>query len=333
MGLNRFAKGFFDPLIELYRPVPPLAWAPLIISVLGIDNTGKILSPPEQVATSLAANHAYQITDRSGAVLQNDGITLTTVQVDPLSGKAGITPLTQAGELNYHNVTAMRSYEAKDGKVSVGDKTYDIQEVTDKGEHVRYNLVDGDTIDVLIDLGFGLTKKERVRVAGIDTPESRTRNLYEKYLGLEAKAYLEEQLLEDDITIKTEKDGKYGRMLGWLYRKGETISIQERMIKSGYSESKNVRDVLSYLSDLKEARSKGIDILKQRDIRIQALKKEREENPIKVLKLSNKSTNKRDKIAGNTLHFKAPKISIENTKEKSGAANQPLYSTSFMSEK
>ena len=48
------------------------------------------------------------------------------------------------------------------------------------------------------------------------------------------------------------------------------------MIKSGYSESKNVRDVLLYLSDLKEARSKGIDILKQRDIRIQALKKERE---------------------------------------------------------
>ena len=42
MGLNRFAKGFFDPLIELYRPVPPLAWAPLVISVLGIDNLGKV---------------------------------------------------------------------------------------------------------------------------------------------------------------------------------------------------------------------------------------------------------------------------------------------------
>ena len=42
IGLNRFAKGFFDPLIELYRPVPPLAWAPLVISVLGIDNTGKV---------------------------------------------------------------------------------------------------------------------------------------------------------------------------------------------------------------------------------------------------------------------------------------------------
>jgi endonuclease YncB( thermonuclease family) len=95
-------------------------------------------------------------------------------------------------------------------------------------------VVDGDTIDVLIDLGFGLTKKERVRVAGIDTPESRTRDPYEKYLGKEASAYLEEQLIEDNIIIKTEKDGKYGRMLGWLYREGEEISIQERMINKGY---------------------------------------------------------------------------------------------------
>ena len=42
MGLNRFAKGFFDPLVELYRPVPPLAWAPLVITVFGIDNLGKV---------------------------------------------------------------------------------------------------------------------------------------------------------------------------------------------------------------------------------------------------------------------------------------------------
>ena len=42
MGLNRFAKGFFDPLVELYRPVPPLAWAPLVITVFGIDNVGKV---------------------------------------------------------------------------------------------------------------------------------------------------------------------------------------------------------------------------------------------------------------------------------------------------
>mgnify|MGYP003131319246 CR=1 FL=1 len=95
-------------------------------------------------------------------------------------------------------------------------------------------VVDGDTIDVLIDLGFGLTKKERVRVAGIDTPESRTKNLYEKYLGKEASAYLEEELMFENIIIKTEKDGKYGRMLGWLYKEGEDISIQERMINKGY---------------------------------------------------------------------------------------------------
>ena len=115
-------------------------------------------------------------------------------------------------------------------------------------------VVDGDTIDVLIDLGFGLTKKERVRVAGIDTPESRTRNLYEKYLGKEAAAYLEEQLLEDDITIKTEKDGKYGRMLGWLYRKGETISIQERMINKGYGWSYDGGTKEKTFAELREKR-------------------------------------------------------------------------------
>ena len=55
-------------------------------------------------------------------------------------------------------------------------------------------VVDGDTIDVVIDLGFDLTKKERIRLAGIDTPESRTRNLEEKKMGLEAKEYLQNKL-------------------------------------------------------------------------------------------------------------------------------------------
>tara|TARA_B100001093_G_scaffold229899_1_gene220412 strand:- start:989 stop:1429 length:441 start_codon:yes stop_codon:yes gene_type:complete len=104
--------------------------------------------------------------------------------------------------------------------------TYKVKEIV--------RVVDGDTVDILVDLGFGLTKKERVRVAGIDTPESRTRNLYEKYLGKEAAAYLEEALMFENIIIKTEKDGKYGRMLGWLYKEGEDISIQERMINKGY---------------------------------------------------------------------------------------------------
>ena len=103
--------------------------------------------------------------------------------------------------------------------------TYKVKEIN--------RVVDGDTVDITIDLGFGLTKKERVRVAGIDTPESRTRDLYEKKLGKEAAAYLQSRL-HGDIIIKTEKDGKYGRMLGWLYKEGEELSIQEDMINRGY---------------------------------------------------------------------------------------------------
>ncbi len=86
-------------------------------------------------------------------------------------------------------------------------------------------VVDGDTIDVVIDLGFDLSKKERVRVAGVDTPEKRTRDLEEKALGLDATNWLKDKLEsaisgEDDLVIRTELDGgfgKYGRLLGWLY--------------------------------------------------------------------------------------------------------------------
>jgi micrococcal nuclease len=98
-------------------------------------------------------------------------------------------------------------------------------------------VVDGDTVDVEIDLGFSLTKKERVRLAGIDTPESRTRNLVEKEYGLEAKAYLED-LLENsqNLIVKTEKDGKYGRMLGWFFENEFSIySINQKMIDEGYA--------------------------------------------------------------------------------------------------
>ena len=116
-------------------------------------------------------------------------------------------------------------------------------------------VVDGDTIDVLIDLGFGLLKKERVRVAGIDTPESRTRDLYEKKLGKEAAAYLKDQLT-GKITIKTEKDGKYGRMLGWLYKEGQDISIQEDMINRGYGWSYDGGTKLKTFEQLKELRQK-----------------------------------------------------------------------------
>ena len=104
-------------------------------------------------------------------------------------------------------------------------------------------VVDGDTIDVTIDLGFDLYKKERVRVAGIDTPEKRTRDLEEKALGIDATNYLKKKLEDtiagdDELTIRTELKGgmgKYGRLLGWLYVGESDVSINEQMIDEGYA--------------------------------------------------------------------------------------------------
>ena len=104
-------------------------------------------------------------------------------------------------------------------------------------------VVDGDTIDVTIDLGFDLYKKERVRVAGVDTPEKRTRNLEEKELGIDATNWLKEKLDsaiagDDELTIRTELSGgvgKYGRLLGWLYIGDGDVSLNEEMITEGYA--------------------------------------------------------------------------------------------------
>ena len=112
-------------------------------------------------------------------------------------------------------------------------------------------VVDGDTVDVIIDLGFDLSKKERVRLAGIDTPESRTRNAEEKVFGLEAKAYLTERLEgAENLIVKTEKDGKYGRMLDWFYSNKSENSINNEMIANGYAweydggkKEKNLQDL------------------------------------------------------------------------------------------
>ena len=87
-------------------------------------------------------------------------------------------------------------------------------------------VIDGDTVDVILDLGFGLFKKERVRIAGVDTPEKRTRNLKEKKLGYDATHFAEQWFSEGDIRIRTEKDGKYGRMLGWCYKGDECFNHQ-----------------------------------------------------------------------------------------------------------
>ena len=104
-------------------------------------------------------------------------------------------------------------------------------------------VVDGDTIDVVIDLGFDIYKHERVRIAGIDTPEKRTRDLEEKKLGIDAtnwmKATLEDTINgEHELTIRTELKGgvgKYCRLLGWLYVGDEEKSLNEQMIDEGYA--------------------------------------------------------------------------------------------------
>jgi micrococcal nuclease len=104
-------------------------------------------------------------------------------------------------------------------------------------------VVDGDTIDVTIDLGFDLYKKERVRVAGVDTPEKRTKDDEEKALGYDATHWLEEKLNgaitgDDDLVIRTELVGgmgKYGRLLGWLYIGDAEVSLNEQMIEEGYA--------------------------------------------------------------------------------------------------
>ena len=104
-------------------------------------------------------------------------------------------------------------------------------------------VLDGDTIDVTIDLGFDLYKKERVRVAGVDTPEKRTRNLEEKELGVDATNWLKKELEDvlagdDELIVRTELHGgvgKYGRLLGWLYVGDEELSLNEQMITQGYA--------------------------------------------------------------------------------------------------
>ena len=104
-------------------------------------------------------------------------------------------------------------------------------------------VVDGDTIDLTIDLGFDLYKKERVRVTGVVTPEKRTRDLEEKELGIDATNWVKDKLEsaikgDDDLIIRTELDGgvgKYGRLLGWLYIGDADVSLNEQMIDEGYA--------------------------------------------------------------------------------------------------
>ena len=123
------------------------------------------------------------------------------------------------------------------------------------------NVVDGDTIDVLIDLGFDILFQSRVRLAGIDTPESRTKDIAEKALGLESKEYLKKSLKDaKSVVIKTEKmdsSEKYGRILGWVYVNGDTESLNDKMINDGYAWGYMGDTKVKDFDALKKARAKS----------------------------------------------------------------------------
>ena len=100
-------------------------------------------------------------------------------------------------------------------------------------------VVDGDTIDADIDLGFSISLEKRIRLAGVDTPESRTTDLKEKAMGLESKEWLKKKLEgAKDIIIKTElpdSTEKYGRIIGHLFINGQETSLNNQMINDGYA--------------------------------------------------------------------------------------------------
>ncbi len=97
--------------------------------------------------------------------------------------------------------------------------------------------VDGDTADAWIDCGFNISVKKRIRFMGVDTWESRTRDLDEKKLGLKAKAYTLEMLSRNDgkFTVKSHGVGKYGRLLGEIFIDGEDKSLNDLLIENGHA--------------------------------------------------------------------------------------------------
>jgi len=100
-------------------------------------------------------------------------------------------------------------------------------------------ILDGDTIDVDLDLGFNISYSQRVRLSGVDTPESRTKDLNEKKFGVEAKEYVK-SLIDNAklVVIKTEKPDsseKYGRILGQVFLDGSSISVNQMLIDNGYA--------------------------------------------------------------------------------------------------
>jgi len=125
-------------------------------------------------------------------------------------------------------------------------------------------VVDGDTIDITINLGFDLSIKQRVRVAGVDTPEKRTSDHeVEKPLGIDATNWLKGKIKDattekKSLMVRTElgssATGKYGRLLGWLYVEDEAVSLNEQMIAEGYAWAYDGGTKSKNFEELKEIR-------------------------------------------------------------------------------
>ena len=106
--------------------------------------------------------------------------------------------------------------------------TYTVKEVI--------KVVDGDTVDIVIDLGFNISLHQRVRIKGINSPETRTKNVEEKIKGMSAKVFAEQWFAQSGpLTVKTYKDEKYGRLLGEFFRGTENYT--ETIISKGFAVS------------------------------------------------------------------------------------------------
>ena len=111
-------------------------------------------------------------------------------------------------------------------------------------------VVDGDTVDVDVDLGFGMSyKKQRVRMLGIDTPESRTRDLVEKKFGKASKKHLKGILEQGGIELVSHDKGKFGRILGEFFIGNSEVSVNQQMI--------NDHHAVAYTGGNKEEIEKG----------------------------------------------------------------------------
>ena len=117
-------------------------------------------------------------------------------------------------------------------------------------------VVDGDTVDVIIDLGFDVFLEKRVRMAGVNAPESRTRNLEEKAKGLKTKAWLIEKFnTEKQIIIETSLDnqyGKFGRVLGTFYIGDDLLSVNLEMLSEGLARPYMIKDFPNLMDGLEQ---------------------------------------------------------------------------------